>query len=215
MGNPVRSLTADDCAKWTGLLIWLIGLVVVVGWLTDIHELKCLWPGQSAIAVNCSLLWSMAGASLFIRCSSTLQRIRRLGQCISGLIILVGMLTLYGGIANQGLAWMVVQANDQAVPIELPGQMLFQESIPLVLIGCAMLLVDVTNKWWRALAKVMVVVALLPSAQALFGYASGNAALFTFCTATECARLHIVVAILNLLFCVSLLSLNRTPSLSQ
>ncbi len=191
-------------ARCMSLLICLTNSLIVVGWFADVHILKDLIPGQSVIPANCALGWAVAAAALFLLCTK-IQMLRWCGLLLALLMTVTSVFTLYGGVVNQDLDWLVIQSSVDAVPVEIPGQMLFQESVPFMLIGCSLLLVEARRRWFYRLAAIFAVLAMLPAAQSLLGYATGNSELFTFCTANECARLHIFLVVVNILFCLTLL----------
>ena len=193
-------------AQSVGAVVGLVASLIVLGWFFDIGALKAIIPGQSAVPANSSLTWALAGWSLLL-ISTTNRWTLLLGRLLSVAVIFTGLITLFTTVFNvdQGFDWLAFQTRDDSIPIQFPGEMVIQESIPFILIGASLLLVGLKKKALRIVCAVLAIAAALPSLQALVGYGFSNPELFTYCTGNECARLHLVLALLCVIFCFALL----------
>ncbi|CAN5187724.1 hypothetical protein BH10CYA1_BH10CYA1_41250 [soil metagenome] len=189
-----------------GAIVGLVASLIIVGWVCDIGSFKSIIPGQSAVPANSSITWALAGWSLLLISTSNRWTLI-VGRVLSIIIIFAGLITLFNTLFDWGLSfdWLIFQTRDDSIPILFPGEMVIQESIPFILIGSSLLLVGTEKKELQTFCAALAVAAALPSMQALVGYGCSSPELFTFCTGNECARLHLVLALLCVVFCFALL----------
>lgn len=184
-------------------------MAVILGWLVDVRDLKNLIPNHPVVAANCSIGWTLISLSVLF--NNVRAKWGKYVGIVSALTaIILAAILIYGGFSDQTFDWISFQLSEESNPVELPGQMLYQESVPIFLLGCASLFSHAPIKLRRYTQPVLILLATLPAVQALIGYITANANLFTFCTATHCARLHIFTAFTNVALCALLLFIQHS-----
>ena len=140
---PLRPLSQSGSA--TAIVV---GLLVLVGWISDISFLKSVLPGLTTMKANTALAFILAGVSLWIlQRKETSQRTRRVGQACAAFVAMAGMLTLseYVLDLDLGLDQLLFKESSGAVRTSHLGRMSPVTALNFGLVGCALLLLE-TNR---------------------------------------------------------------------
>jgi signal transduction histidine kinase/CheY-like chemotaxis protein len=172
---------AQDTALVTSGLTIAIALAVLAGWIFHLELLKRFLPGS--IAMNpmtaCCLL-AAAISLLLLRRREADQSQKLIGRFFAGVVLLVGALRLISIVSGWDLGlqrWLVSDHfGDGTAPIE---QMMWRTALSLVLIGAALLLLDVQTprrrRPWEILSALAAAIAILN----LIGYSYGLISYYT------------------------------------
>ncbi len=203
---PLRSLSQSGSA--TAIVV---GLLVLVGWISDSSFLKSVLPGLTTMKANTALAFILAGASLWIlQRKEPSQKTRRVGQACAAFVAMAGMLTLseYMLDLDLGLDQLLFKELSGAVITSHPGRMSPVTALNFALIGCALLLL----KTHRGIlpGQYLTIGAALSSLIALVGYAYGEESLYSLSVYTSMA-LHTSVTFLIL--CIGILYAHPTSGL--
>ena len=178
----------------------VVGLLVLVGWISDIPSLKSVLPGLVTMKANTALAFTLAGVSLWIlQREQTRQSTRRIGQACAAVVALVGMLTLSEYVLDWdlGLDQLLLKEPSDAVGTSHLGRMSPATALNFFLIGCALLLLE-TNRGIVP-AQYLVLGAGVGSLIALVGYVYGVKSLYSISVYTSMA-LHTTLTFLVLCF---------------
>ncbi len=178
----------------------VVGLLVLVGWISDIPSLKSVLPGLVTMKTNTALAFTLAGVSLWIlQREQTSQSTRRIGQACAAVVALAGMLTLSEYVLDWdlGLDQLLLKESSGAVGTSHLGRMSPATALNFFLIGCALLLLE-TNRGIVP-AQYLVLGAGVGSLIALVGYMYGVKSLYSISVYTSMA-LHTTLTFLVLCF---------------
>ena len=179
---------------------FMVGFLVLVGWISDIPSLKSVLPGLTTMKANTALAFILAGVSLWVlQREQTSQRTRRIGQACAAVVALVGMLTLseYVLDLDLGLDQLLFKDSLGAVRTSHLGRMSPVTALNFALVGCALLLLK-TNRGILP-GQYLAIGAAIPSLTALVGYAYGEESLYSVSGYTSMA-LHTAMTFLVLSF---------------
>jgi signal transduction histidine kinase/CheY-like chemotaxis protein len=157
----------------SGLTI-VIALTVLFGWIFHLELLKRFVPG--AIAMNpvtgCCLV--TASISLLLLRPPEIGETRRLiGQLAAGVVLLIGALKLISIFSGWNLGmerWLVATSSTGA---GLTEQLVRRTALSFVVIGAALLLLDVQTARGRRPSEILSLVAAIIAILALVGYSYG------------------------------------------
>ena len=192
---PLRSLSQTGSAA-----TFMVGVLVLVGWVSDIPFLKSVLPGLTTMKANTALAFILAGVSLWVlNQKQTPQHTRRLGQACAAFVALIGVLTLseYVLDLDLGLDQLLLKESSGAVGTSHPGRMSPVTALNFALVGCALLLLKTHRGIFPG--QYLTIGAALSSLTALVGYAYGEESLYSLSVYTSMA-LHTSVTFLVLCF---------------
>ena len=178
------------------VVVLLVAFGVLVGWLVDSRELKTVFYYQKVVPGNFAVFWLFTALSFFsIVIGGKRRWLSACGAIVSGLLMAVTLYATLVGYFFHHLPYSsyAIQFLPDATAIEIPGNIVWVEALPIFTVNLFMLLV-----YFRQYAKsnlLLIVITLWPMCQALVGYAFDLPDLFTFCTNEECARLHPILAL--------------------
>jgi PAS domain S-box-containing protein len=192
--------------KWlvaaAAVTVGLTGLLVLIGWALDVPIFKGLLFGLTTMKPLTALGFLGAGAALaLLRAEDVDVRQRRLGLICAGVVALIGALTLleYGLGVDLGVDRWLFPAAVRAEGGLYPGRPAPSTSLGLLLLGLALLTIDVKSAW---LVPLLTLSILLIALLALLGYAYNVKALYRIEPYTSMAlhtALLFVIVILGIL----------------
>ncbi|HMF84925.1 MAG TPA: hypothetical protein VK598_01085, partial [Nitrospiraceae bacterium] len=190
----LRSLSQTGSAA-----TFMVGFLVLVGWISDIPSLKSVLPSLTTMKANTALAFILAGVSLWVLQRETSQRTRRIGQACAAFVALAGILTLseYVLDLDLGLDQLLFKESSGAVRTSHLGRMSPVTALNFGLVGCALLLLK-TNRGILP-GQYLAIGAAISSLIALVGYAYGEESLYSLSVYTSMA-LHTSVTFLVLCF---------------
>ena len=157
--------------------VTLIGGLVLAGWAFDVSALRSLVPGLTAMNPGgTALAFLLAGSALWIQLGSA-SRHRRIGQALAAGVILIAVLRLGGYLADWdgGPDQLLFRAMlDRESP---PNRMAPNTAAALLLVGLALVLLDV--RWRRGIwpTEVLALGAAAVAMAAIVGYSYSAMAL--------------------------------------
>jgi PAS domain S-box-containing protein len=179
---------------------FIVGFLVLVGWISDIPFLKSVLPGLTTMKANTALAFILAGVSLWVlQKEQTSLRTRRIGLACAAFVALAGMLTLseYVLDVDLGLDQLLFKESAGAVRTSHLGRMSPVTALNFALVGCALLFLE-TNRGILP-GQYLAIGAAISSLLALVGYAYGEESFYSISTYTSMA-LHTSVTFLVLCF---------------
>ncbi len=181
-----------------------VGGVVLIGWMLNIATLKSILPGLVTMKANTALAFFLAGVSLWLLRAGAAQpvvqrRQRRMAQVCAFIVALVGLLTLAEYLFGRdlGIDQLLFQEISAAVETSSPGRMAPNTALSLVLVGLALLLLDVETRRGHRPAQFLALAAGFVSMLALTGYAYGSTSFYGISSYTRMA-LHTAATFLVL-----------------
>ena len=170
------------------MLVSAVGCSVLVGWKFDIDLLKSGLPGLVTMKANAALGFLLAGAALWLLQAEppSLGR-RRIAQLCAFLVALVGLLTLgeYAFGWDLGIDQLLFQEVPGTLGTSSPGRMPPTAALNFLVIGLALLLLDVETRRSHRPAQLLVLPAALTSLLGVVGYAYGVTALYGIASYTR------------------------------
>jgi PAS domain S-box-containing protein len=160
---PLVPITAQFISHAVGAAVFLVGCLVLVGWKIESVLLKSVSPGLPTMKPDTAIAFLLAGLSLWLWGAPAPGPMRRRSaQACAVAAMLVGLPTLIASLSG----W------DLAIPVV--GLMAPATALNLVLIGCALLLLDVeTSRGYRPARFLILAATFLPvSALLIYAYAA-------------------------------------------
>jgi PAS domain S-box-containing protein len=160
-----------------------IGSLVLVGWTFDLAVLRSFDPGLTSMKANTAVAFMLTGISLWL---SQAKRTRfRLGRCVAwgsaSLVAVLGLLTLVEYVSgwNLGIDQLLFAELSGAVQTIDPGRMAPNTALNFLLIGLALLLLDVQTRRGHRPAQYLIGLEGIIATVALVGYVYGTSALYS------------------------------------
>jgi hypothetical protein len=176
------------------MLVWLERLVqlgavgvaavagaVLLGWLGDIALLKQVDPRWVSMKANTACCFLATGGALWcLRLASPTPPRRLLGLLLAATVATVGGLTLleYLGALDLGIDQLLFRDDPASPGSSPPGRMALATALNFLLLGLALLGLDVRGSLPRGSAQWLAVAVHLLSVLALVGYAYDVTALY-------------------------------------
>jgi signal transduction histidine kinase len=191
-----RSTMATSFSKGCAAVVFLTGMVVLVGWALDVPALKSIHPSLISMKANTALCFVLIGAALWLLEAGLANPVRLwAGRFCAGLVALVGLLSLgeYLCGCDLHIDQLLFREDAGAVGTVNPGRMAPNTAACFLAIGAALLLRDLRSAAARRSAEFLVHVAGLIGLVAFIGYMYGVAA-FTGLAAYTRMAVHTSVA---------------------
>lgn len=165
------------------LLIFISGLVLLYGWISDVSALKSIFPGAVGIKTNTTICFISIGLGLwFLQEKRMHLSLARLSAMILGsLVLLIGFLTFseYVSGINLGIDNFLLKEPVGAILTSSANRMAFTSSINFILVGSAVLLLLQQRKdFFCYLAQSFAFIAIIISLITLLGYIYGGSLLY-------------------------------------
>ena len=168
-------------SEFTGIIIVIIGVLVLIGWAFNISILKSAGPSLSTIKSNVGLAFIFIGFSLWLQQTNRInQNNKRIAQILALSTALIGLLTLIEYISgvNLGINQILFKEAAGALNTSSPNRMAFSAALSLFIAGIALLLIDVKSIQDYEPVQILAAIGALISLLALIGYAYGSSALY-------------------------------------
>ena len=198
--NSVLTSSLKSFSGASSFIVIAIGCLVLLGWILDIVILKSVFPGLVTMKANTALAFVLAGVSLWLlQPDSTEQSARRIAQACALAVALLGLLTLSEYLFGWDLNIDQLLFRDPQTDPEIsnPGRMAPATALNFLMLGAALLLLDVEARCSHYPAQWLALAALLTSVIALVGYGYGVQALYRT-TPYSGTALHTALAFLAL-----------------
>ncbi|MBI3961709.1 MAG: hypothetical protein HY335_03075 [Deinococcus sp.] len=177
-------------AQAAGALAILVGCLVLVGWLLDIAALKGILPGLATMKPNAAIAFLLVGLSLWLLLREQAARWKRnVARGCALLVALLGLLTLseYLFSWDLGIDQLLFPEAVRADSTSLPGRMASATALNFVVLGLALLFLDVKTRRGHWPAQFLALLGVLIGFLALIGYAYGVQALYAIAFYTSMA----------------------------
>jgi PAS domain S-box-containing protein len=200
-------------ARVVSVVVMLTALLVLTGWMLDVAWLTSIapaWPKMPALTALGLLfasgsLWLSAAASS----SAAARRVRiatAAARCLATLVLCIGVVGLITRLAGWNLRLDTLSMERLEIAgISPAGSMATATALSLILLGCALLLVQRSR--WRQLHQISTLLVALIGGLGLSRYVYGGAPL------TPYAAMAIHTAAVLLLLAAGTLSLRRDVGL--
>ncbi|MBI3301003.1 MAG: PAS domain S-box protein [Deltaproteobacteria bacterium] len=172
--NSSFTSTARSFSRAASVVVTLVGGLVLVGWAFDVPALKSVFPDLVAMKANTALAFILAGVSLrLVGTEETDQRTRPVAHACASAVALIGLFTLSEYLFGRdlGIDNLLFQEPLEAVQTSLPGRMAPATALCFLLVGIAVLLLDVETRRGHRPAQLLILMPALISFLALIGYA--------------------------------------------
>ena len=155
-------------SRLQGGLVLSLGLVVLLAWVFDVSSLQSLRPGLPTMKANTALGFVLSGVAL------VLVGLRRSSPAVRwAAFASAGLVTVLGGLTLAQYLFDVELGIDQLL-VKEPGRMPPNSALCFILVGLALVFVDVQTRWvgWpsQILAALAGVVAMVGFVSYLYGY---------------------------------------------
>ncbi|MBC8319291.1 MAG: PAS domain S-box protein [Bacteroidetes bacterium] len=160
-------------SRITGIAVFLVGCLVILGWILDVTALKNIFTNFVSMKMNTAVCFALAGASLFILTNKNFtQRLGFLSQFFAAIIVLIGTLTLieYFFSLNLGIDQLLISEQHGAVGTAFPGRMAVQTAFNFMLVGLSLLLLHKNSNRAVIVAQFFSLAILLVGFLVLIGY---------------------------------------------
>jgi PAS domain S-box-containing protein len=180
MAQRLKTLSSAASA-----VVVLVGLLVLGGWALDVAALKSLLPNLATMKPNTAFAFCLAGLSLWLLRAewsggsrSSLKR--GLGQLCALIVLLLGLLTLSEYIFgwDVDIDQLLFRDTSAAIGMAAPGRMAPATAANCLLVGCALLVLDVETRRGHRPGQWLALIVGLNALLALLGYAYGVQSLY-------------------------------------
>ncbi|MCL1472263.1 sensor histidine kinase [Argonema antarcticum] len=204
--TPALIASMQSFSKKAGITVFLIGCVVITGWIFDITILKSILPGLVSMKANTAICFILSGASLWLwhqkqDSGNRRKYLRGNALACASLVIFISLLTLieYSFHLNFGIDQLFFKEDISAVSTANPGRMAPNTALNFLLLGSALLLLSIPRPNYRP-AQSFTLVAFSIALLGLLGYIYGNAYFYKAGPSYTAIALHTAVAFILLCF---------------
>jgi PAS domain S-box-containing protein len=164
----------SQCAAYLAIGI---GLAVLVGWLFDVTTLKSILPGLTTLKPNTAVGIVLCGIALWLlSMPARLTEPRaRIGFACAGAVVVVALLTLaeYSFGWDVGIDRLLFRDAVSSAGASMPGRMSINSAVSFLLIGSALLTINLESADGTRPTEWLALIAALISYLALLGYLYG------------------------------------------
>lgn len=193
--------TINSRARAIAIAVFIVGCMVILGWMLNITLLKSVLPGLVTMKANTALGFILGGASLW--CWLRGQEERRDSSkpfllysiIAAGIVLLIGLLTLiqYGFPVDFGIDQLLFKENIDAVATATPGRMAPNSAFNFLLLAVAQLLLSLPRPQYL-LSQLVTIAAFLIALLGFLGYVYGNAYFYMLDPSFTAMALHTAIA---------------------
>ena len=153
----------------------VVGIVVLLGWALDVDFLRRVTPGLVMMNPATAVAFILGGASLWLlQGEHSRLRSRRVGQVCAGIVALIGLLRLCALVGGPDMGvdqWLFVSKLDAGGGAGFPSRMAPNTAFNFLLLGGALLLLDVKTRRGVYPTQIFALAAALTALFAIIGYA--------------------------------------------
>ncbi len=191
--DRMRPMAGQTPSRWVDLMgavsagaalgVFGIGALALVGWTFDIAVLKSFDPGLVSMKANTAVAFMLVGISLWF--SQAKRTGFRLGRYVAwgsaALVAVLGLLTLVEYVSgwNSRIDQLLFAEPPGTAQTIYPGRPAPNTALNLLLIGLALLLLDVQTRRGHRPAQYLISLEGIIAAVALVGYLYGASALYS------------------------------------
>lgn len=157
-----------------GIAVFLIGCVVLVGWIFDIPDLKSISPAFVTMKANTAICFVLIGLSLWLlqEKRSVYKSARIIAGICSAAVFAIGFLTFleYIGGWDFGIDQLIFKELATAVLTSSPGRMALNTAMSFTFLGLALLLVGNKAVFIAYCSQILALLAGMLGFLSLIGY---------------------------------------------
>jgi PAS domain S-box-containing protein len=172
---------SQSVTRLTAAAVLVTGCSVLLGWALDIDFLRRIVPGLVAMNPATAVAFVLAAASLWLRYDENRPFPLRVAVACAGAVALIGLLklcALLGGPDARVDQWLFAAKLDAGGTVGFPNRMAPNTAFNFLLLGGALLLLDVKTPRRVYLAQFFVLAVALTSLLAVIGYAFSTGAFY-------------------------------------
>jgi PAS domain S-box-containing protein len=167
------SVSLRHFGRALGGAVAIAGALVLCGWIFHVHVLKILVPGHASMKANAALGMLLGGLAVWLLAPEPLPRAaRRAGLALGLAVALLGLGTTAEYLSGVDLRLDQLLFRDPVAGLH-PGRMSPSSALTLLLVGCALLLVDWETRRGHRPSQMLALTAALLPLQAIVGYTYG------------------------------------------
>ncbi|MEK9133354.1 MAG: PDC sensor domain-containing protein, partial [Pseudomonadota bacterium] len=154
----------------------LVGGLVLLGWMFDVAALMRVFPGFVSMKPNTALAFILAGLSLWLATSGGAgPRTRRSARACAGMVVVIGALTLseYLGGWDLHIDQLLFTEPSTADDTNAPGRMAYATALNFILIGSALILLDVQSRMGRRFLQLFILLVFMIAGAGFLSYIYG------------------------------------------
>jgi len=151
--HPGGTVPLQTISRLAAILVAATGALVLVGWAFHVTLLKSVFAGLVPMRPNAALGFLLSGAALFLLSrhnrEGAISRYRHLlGRGYAAIVVLLGVLTLSQYLFgwDLGIDRALFPVAVAAEPAPFPGRMAPHTALNFILLGAALLLLDVRGR---------------------------------------------------------------------
>ncbi|PWU09222.1 MAG: hypothetical protein C5B50_27860 [Verrucomicrobia bacterium] len=160
---------------WAGGGVIMLAVTALLGWILGIDALKAILPGLISMKVNTAVCFILAGGSLLLQSWAEPVPLARLmlARAFAALVAVVGLLIIVEWLSgtNLGLDQFLIPESTTGGSDSSPGRMPLASAMSFVLLGTALLTLDIqarrTGRW---IAQDLTVAVMVITGAAFLGY---------------------------------------------
>ena len=177
-------------SEWASVMIFLVGVVAIVGWAIDNAVLKSLYPDAVSMKFNTAVSFCLIGISLWLSQTKRIsRRTQMLALVCAGAVTLIGLASLAEYVFgwDAGIDQFIFGETEGTVGTYSPGRMAAGTSLSFVLVGMALLLLDVETPRGHRPSQFLVAIPGAAAIIALLGYTYGISSVYALAPFTAMA----------------------------
>ena len=198
--NPKFVSKLKAYSRICGIVAFIIGSIVLYGWIFDIPLLKNLHPAFVSMKVNTAIAIMLAGVSLsFFRSSQESSTNAFLSSFCAALVAAIGLITLmeYIGDWNYSIDQLLINEPIGTVGTYIPGRMALNTAFCFSCLGIGLLLARSKLDALFVISQLINLVGVLVAITALIGYFYNINEFYGYTSFTKMA-LHTAFVLLGL-----------------
>lgn len=172
--NSLPTSSPKSFSRVSSLIVIVIGALVLLGWILDIVILKSVFPGLVTMKANTALAFVLLGISLWLlQLEQVEQRARRIAHACATIAALIGLVTLVEYLfgLDLGVDQLLFRDFPIAAGTSFPGRMSLPTALNFLLLGLALLLLDVESGRGRRSSELLAIITTMVGLLAAIGYA--------------------------------------------
>lgn len=181
-----------------GVVVFALGVLVLAGWLFNITLMKSVLPNLVTMKANTALCFALIGISLWLLQAKRVTRPSfGLFAAICAITVAsIGALTLCEYIfkCDLGIDQFLFKEEVPAVLTMYPGRMALNTAVNFIVIGVALLMLDVRVKGGYFAAQILALIEGAIALMALLGYLYGVSAFYGGFAVYTAMALHTALA---------------------
>lgn len=210
--NPRMALFAKNLSEAIGVFVFLVGALVLIGWGFHITILTSIVPVFRPMSANAAVGLLFLGISLWsLQEKRSTKLMRGLGYCCAAFVFLLGFLTFTQYVFGWDLSIDQLLFKDVtgSVLIIYPGRMGFMATINFMLLGLALLFIDIRVRYNVCLSQILSIAVGSTSLITIIGYIDGVTLFYTGIAIYTAMALHLAISFFIFNFGISLVHPER------